>query len=101
MSKADYTHSIEKFQGFNAIVIEDLDLGNKSVTNDIENVVEDIAVMEKIKPAEHVILYNDSQGWWDGWDQFNKRFIALNATSWKNAVIRLRDKMLEKNMATA
>ena len=37
--KADFIHELTQYNGFDVIRIEDLDLGNISVTNDIENVV--------------------------------------------------------------
>lgn len=43
MRRADYIHSLDKYKNkVDVIVIEDLNLGSVSVTNDIENVIEDI-----------------------------------------------------------
>lgn len=54
--KADYDFEIEQYLGSDFIVIEDLDLGNKSVTNDIENVVDEISKTMMINPAQYFIL---------------------------------------------
>jgi hypothetical protein len=61
-SKSNYTWKID--QDF--LLIEDLDTGNKSVTNDIENVINDIyhEIGEKIK--NYKVIYKDSHGIWDG-----------------------------------
>ena len=48
MARADYTCITTTCAGRNVIVIEDLDLGNTSVTNDIETVIEEIAAVEKV-----------------------------------------------------
>ena len=46
--------------------IEDLNYGGKSVTNNIENVINEIKEMigDKIKKCH--IIYKDSEGIWDG-----------------------------------
>lgn len=58
---ADYTYTIED----NVIAIVDLDLGNRSVTNDIENVLDDIR-SEIGDLAGYSVIYRDSMGRWDG-----------------------------------
>lgn len=40
--------------------------GMKSVTNDIENVLEDIRRAENVSFSRHLIIYKDSMGIWDG-----------------------------------
>lgn len=86
MAKADFTHSIEEYAGRNVIVIEDLNLGNMSVTNDIENVINDIEVMENIDAHNYMIVYQDSAEVWDGYDYSNGDFIPLNSDNWRAAV---------------
>jgi len=65
MKEADYSYEIE--QG--VLVIMDKDLGNKSVTNDMDNVIKKIASVEggieKIQKLKG-ITYKDSMGIWDG-----------------------------------
>ncbi|GAB3552379.1 hypothetical protein [Spirosoma fluminis] len=58
---ADYTYTVEG----NIIAIEDLDLGNRSVTNDIEFVLADIQAKLGTL-AGYQIIYRDSMGRWDG-----------------------------------
>lgn len=48
-----------------------------SVTNDIENVVDEICHKEKIVPNRYLIIYRDSNGIWDGFDYNRERFVSL------------------------
>jgi hypothetical protein len=82
---SDYNYRITEAQGRNVILIEDLNLGGKSVTNDIENVVSTISKTEGIDTKDYMIVYRDSMGIWDGW---NGDFVALRATDWEAAVRR-------------
>jgi hypothetical protein len=86
MSKANFTHRIEKYSGQEVIVIEDLNMGNMSVTNDIENVINDIEMIENIDAHSMIIVYRDSEGVWDGFDYENGDFISLNKNNWRAAV---------------
>jgi hypothetical protein len=64
---ADFTHSISP----DVVAISDLDLGNKSVTNDIEKVLRKIEYWHQGSFAAFKIVYRDSLGIWDGvlqWD---------------------------------
>lgn len=59
--RADYEYTVEG----QVICIVDLDRGNRSVTNDIENILHDI----KIHLGElsgYAVIYRDSTGRWDG-----------------------------------
>lgn len=67
-SRADFAHKLGVVNGFKVLLIVDLDMGKMSVTNDIENVIDDIAFAENIDPKEYLIAYRDSEGDWDGWD---------------------------------
>lgn len=58
-SKANYTYEV----GNELVRITDLNLGNKSVTNDAENVINEIQSVENIKGKQ--ILYKDSEGNWE------------------------------------
>lgn len=69
-TSSDFTYEIHG----NIIAIEDLDLGNKSVTNDIENVLCAIRFHEENKHQgfkanfdfdNKRIIYKDSEGIWD------------------------------------
>jgi hypothetical protein len=48
------------------IAIVDLDLGNRSVTNDIENVLRKIEYYHQGPITAFKIMYRDSEGVWDG-----------------------------------
>ncbi len=84
--RVDYTYTVEG----NVIAIIDFDLGNKSVTNDIENVLEDIRV-ELGNLAGYSVIYRDSMGRWDGVRLINNVvcFYALNETDQQSAQARL------------
>ena len=86
MSKSDYTFVISEVKGQPCIVIKDLNKGRKSVTNDIENVVEEIAQQKGLNPVEHIIVYRDSDGNWDGFNFSTRQFIPLQKTEWLAAV---------------
>lgn len=86
MTRANYIHSLRAVEGVNVMVIEDLDIGGVSVTNDMENVVHDIEVMEKVSAEKYMIVYRDSDCVWDGWDARNERFVHLGQDTWQDAV---------------
>jgi hypothetical protein len=60
-SKSDYRF---KFID-NVLVIEDLNLGRMSVTNNAEDVISEIITTTEKKLTEHFIIYKDSEGIWD------------------------------------
>jgi len=61
------------------ISIVDLDLGNRSVTNDIENVLRKIEYYHQGSIVGFKIMYRDSESIWDGvdWDGQRASFFAL------------------------
>jgi hypothetical protein len=65
-SKAKYFRSereaMRRVLEFNVISIIDLDLGNRSVTNDIENVLRKIEYYHQGSIAAFHIMYRDSEG---------------------------------------
>lgn len=58
---ADYTYTVDE----NIIAIVDLDLGNRSVTNDIDYVLEEIRA-ELGDLSGYCVIYRDGMGRWDG-----------------------------------
>lgn len=58
---ADYTYTVDG----NIIAIIDLDLGNRSVTNDVDYILEEIRA-ELGDLAGYSVIYRDSMGRWDG-----------------------------------
>lgn len=85
MSRSTYSYNICTTQGINFILIVDKNVG-MSVTNDIENVIEEIALKEKIDLDIYNVLYQDSTGKWDGFDYKNGRFFFLGASTADEAV---------------
>lgn len=79
-AKSSYTYTIEDHLGRKWIVIQDQNLGRMSVTNDIENVVNDICQVENITTEEHLIIYQDSESEWTGYNlELDKFIFAANS----------------------
>ena len=85
--EAEFSYSIEG----EVLKIVDLDLGNRSVTNDAENVLAKIQASESRSFAGSKIMYHDSMGFWDrlAWDGQDVRFIPLRETSERLAFEKL------------
>ncbi len=86
MARADYSYLIQQFKDTGFIVIEDLNRGRMSVTNNIEEVVDEICTKENINPVEHLIIYKDSDGRWDGFEFATGQFVMLGADSRLKAI---------------
>lgn len=84
-SWASYYYKTGLFEGKPYISIIDND-GIKSVTNDIENVVADICKAEGIEAEDHIVVYRDSEGNWDGWRTVSETFIVFSASSEEEAL---------------
>ena len=84
--RADYTYTVEG----GVIVIVDLDLGGKSVTNDIDNVLDEIQA-ELGYLSGYSVIYRDSSGRWDGVRVKGGlvHFYSLNETNPEQAAARL------------
>jgi hypothetical protein len=84
--RADYTYTVEG----GVIAIIDLDQGSKSLTNDIENVLDDIQA-ELGDLSGYAVIYRDSMGWWDGvrLERGLVEFYSLNETDPERAAARL------------
>jgi hypothetical protein len=87
---ADFTYSIFG----NVISIVDLNLGNRSVTNDIERVLRKIEYYHQGSIVGFKIMYRDSEGVWDGieWNGEHALFFALRETVEERA----RNKLLDR-----
>lgn len=71
MNQSTYLYSIDK----DVLSIVDLDEdGSISLTNNIENVLEEIREKEKINLDRYVIVYRDCQCFWDGLTTQNNKF---------------------------
>ena len=89
-TQADFTYSILG----NVISIIDPDLGNRSVTNDIENVLRKIEYYHQGSIVGFKIMYRDSEHIWDGiqWDGQRVSFFALRETDEERARKRLLER---------
>lgn len=76
-SRANFQYRLGDLEGKKTLLIWDQNVGNRSVTNDIENVVADIATHQDIDPAEYLIIYRDSEARWDGWDAVTGEFFPI------------------------
>jgi hypothetical protein len=86
---ADFTYSLSG----NVISIVDLNLGNRSLTNDIESVLRKIEHYHQGSIVGFKIMYRDSEGVWDGikWDGGRALFFALRETEEERARKKLLD----------
>ena len=84
--RANYTYTIEG----SVIAIIDLDQGSKSVTNDMENVLDDIRA-EIGDLGGYSVIYRDSLGRWDGvrLERGVVEFYSLNEANPEGAARRL------------
>lgn len=89
--KSDYSFEVKEFAGRNCIFIVDLNKGNASVTSTIANVVKEISDAEKLDPEQCLIVYQDSDGKWDGWAA-DRGIIGLQADNQYHAINRLKKK---------
>lgn len=85
MAKSSYAYSVIEVRGRNCIVIVDQNVG-MSVTNDIENVIKEIEKAENIEAADHLIVYKDSEGQWDGYDPEEDDFVHCGARTYQEAI---------------
>lgn len=84
--RADYTYTVKG----SVIAIVDLDQGSKSVTNDMENVLDDIRA-EVGDLSGYSVICRHSMGRWDGVRQPGRlvEFYPLGETDLEQAAARL------------
>jgi hypothetical protein len=71
------------------LAIMDQNLGNRSVTNDIDNVVTDIELDNNYSFDYVMIVYRDSDQIWDGWTAnpvSGNGFVALRCETLEDAI---------------
>lgn len=83
---SDYAYHINSRHGWPVLVIEDLNLGGMSVTNNAEAIIAKIADEVGLTVHEMPIVYRDSEGVYDGIS--DKGFYALGETSEDRAVAK-------------
>ena len=85
MSQANYSSEVVE----DVLCIEDVGPHDmfKTVTNDAEGVLEEIK--EKLEDMPPVIIYRDSDGFWDGMDYDGQRvgFYPLNTSDRETAIL--------------
>lgn len=86
-SDFDYSFNVD------IISIRDLDKGNKSVTNNIDNIL--TYINQVVPVSDYLVMYLDSRGVWDGVavkefsGSFSSRFFALNERDYDKAVAKM------------
>jgi hypothetical protein len=70
------------------LIIEDLDLGNKSVTSDIQNVLE--AIHKDLEFIPETIIYRDSEGKYDRVEHEKGKFVRFFPVNETNLIDALR-----------
>lgn len=85
MAKASYSYVIDRISGRKVILINDRN-GRMTVTNDIENIVDEIVIKENLDIKEYLVVYKDSTGVWDGYDPFTDSFVVVRGNSAIEAV---------------
>ncbi len=93
--KSDYTYALKDLQGRNVISITDLDKGGITVTTNIINVIKEISIAEKINPEQYMIVYRDTEQYWDGYDSKNKVFVSLGKRTEGEAIRKYIEKQLK------
>ena len=91
-SKADYEVQIID----DVFVVTDLDKGGISVTNDIENVLQDLSYSMDL--GGRPVIYRDSMGRFDGVNHILGRFVSfssLNETNVYAAVAKVKSQLAE------
>ena len=87
-TNAIYDHQVLESSGRNFIIIRDQCKKEiaTSVTNAIDQIVEEICLEEMIDPDEHFVIYRDSEGTWDGYNPTSRKFMLLNAVTMEAAI---------------
>lgn len=81
-ARANYTYKLFKditaTGTLHIFAITDHNRGGMSVTNDIENVLEEICSHHAgLKLTDCAVCYRDTDGRWDGWDTKTNDFISF------------------------
>lgn len=82
MNRSNYTYR----KAERVVYINDLNMGGMSVTNDIENIIDNICIKENIDKLHYVWIYNDSEGVWDGFDPSTNSFYFIGASDIKDTL---------------
>lgn len=86
-SKASFGYITDTYKGNKVVYITDQSvMPQVTVTNDIENVIADIATSEEIDPKDYLFLYKDGEGRWDAWDAEYNDFVILGERNSLDAI---------------
>lgn len=93
MTRANYTYGIADNTDEKILWIVDSNLGNMSVTNDMENVLDEIEKRTQLPLKDYKIIYRDSMNNWDGVDYKNGNvdFVFLNAPTLQVAIKKITE----------
>jgi len=93
MARANYQYEIriDDTTKQKAIIIVDQNTVGMSVTNDIEDVIEEICLQNNLNSPLVNVVYRDSEGIWDGYNTKQKDFIHLGAATSQEAIIKLNN----------
>lgn len=81
-STANFHYTMENYGNMKYIAIVDFGGPYRSVTNDIENVVDDILKWEGIKNyRDYFVIWKDSMGTWDGYNISTREIVLLSDES--------------------
>ena len=97
MGELKSTYRLDVYDSVQVVAIEDLNMGERSVTNDIENVIEEVRrIMNKTgrNIERYQVIYKDSEGLLDGYGQNSGQFISLGVSCCSSCAI---DKIIHKN----
>ena len=86
MARAKYSYALK--EDVKMVVIIDQN-GPMSLTNDIENVIEEICDAKSISPPEWGFLYQDSTNMWDGFDPLQGTFIDIQTKDRDHAILEM------------
>lgn len=87
MTTAKYRYQLTDI-GLRPFIIiwdEGVDRSCRTVTKEIDQVVDEICTKEKISPVDYFIIYRDRRGIWDGYTFATGLFVELRASTWMQA----------------
>lgn len=88
--KSTYNYSLYKSEYLKPVIAIIDENWGMSVTNDIENVVDEIGTNNGFDHADlcgFVVVYRDSEGEWCGWDQQNNDFYFVGGVTEDEAIM--------------
>lgn len=90
-NKCSYTYSVVRHRGYLILVLVDANDGSLSLTNGIEDVIDELRL--NLIPFPDFVIYKDTDGAWDGWDYKGNDFIFifLNTDEKEDALDKIVD----------